>query len=255
MPTYNLATEKEHMTAALAICGVSKRYGALWANRDITLSVPAGAVHGLLGPNGAGKTTLIRICAGWLAPDTGSVWVGGERQSLTSIAARAQLGVVSRDAPLYDELTVAETLFLRATLCGVMPAARRAICAAAIEEYRLAEVAQRRVGVLSTGMQQRVAIACAMLHNPAVLLLDEPTVGLDPDVRRHIWDCLRALTQRGVAVLLTTHYLEEAVRLCGAVHVIARGVIISTIATATLDGSVERLEATYLEAVSEASRP
>ena len=84
MPTYNLATEKEHMTAALAICGVSKRYGALWANRDITLSVPAGAVHGLLGPNGAGKTTLIRICAGWLAPDTGSVWVGGERQSLTS---------------------------------------------------------------------------------------------------------------------------------------------------------------------------
>ncbi len=236
--------------ARLAIRRVSKRYGTLWANRQVSLNVQAGTIIGLLGPNGAGKTTLIRVCAGWLTPDEGDVVIAGHRQSLTAIAARAHLGVVSRDAPLCEELTVAETLFLRATLCGVAAAARTDVCRAAIDEYRLATFARRRIGVLSTGMLQRVAIACAMVHSPAVLLLDEPTVGLDPEIRRHIWECLVRLKERGVALLLTTHYLEEAARLCDEVHLMIRGAIAFSIQPDAMDGSAARLERAYLHAVA-----
>jgi len=241
--------------APLSIRKVSKHYGALWANRHVSFDVGAGKIIGLLGPNGAGKTTLIRVCAGWLTPDEGEVVVAGHRQSLTAIAARTRLGVVSHDAPLYEELTVAETLFLRATLCGVNAAARTSVCRAAIDEYRLAAFARRRIGVLSTGMLQRVAIACAMVHGPTVLLLDEPTVGLDPEVRRHIWECLVRLKERGVALLLSTHYLEEAAHLCDEVHLMIRGALAISMQPSAMDGSAERLERAYFHAVAQEPLP
>lgn len=204
---------------------------------------------GLLGPNGAGKTTLIRVCAGWLTPDQGMVWVDGQRQALMARAARMRLGVVSRDAPLYNELTVMETLSLHATLYGLDADQCSQICRNAITEYRLQEIATRRIGVLSTGMLQRVAIATAMLHQPAVLLLDEPTVGLDPDVRHHIWECLARLRRHGVAILLTTHYLEEAAYLCDTVHLLVNGGITATIAPSTVDGPAA-LERAFLSAIA-----
>jgi len=228
---------------------VGKRFGALWAVHDVSLALAPGAITGLLGPNGAGKTTLIRMCAGLLRPDTGRVLIAGETQTSDNLRARALIGVVSADAPPLGELTVAQLLQVRGALYGLHGAALAAACAAAAEEYELHAFLARRVQVLSTGMRQRVAIACAMLHAPRVLLLDEPTVGLDPDVRAHLWGCLRALAQRGVTLLLTTHYLEEAARLCDLAHLMVHGRLVMSISPAGMDGSAARLERAYFDAV------
>ncbi|GEM_PF-254290 len=238
------------MTAPLCIDRVEKHYGAIKAVRALSLAVPAGAIVGLLGPNGAGKTTLIRMCAGWLDADAGGVFVGGVRQDTGALAPRRLLGVVSRDAPLLDELSVTETLRLHALLHGMHGAHAAAACAQALEEYRLQAFARRRIGVLSTGMRQRVAIACALLHRPAVLLLDEPTLGLDPDVRRHIWDCLQAAARRGVAMLLATHYFDEAATLCQTVHVLRDGAITLSLAPGANPDTARQLERAYLDALS-----
>lgn len=238
-----------HESTSLSVRGACKRYGVVNANAGVSLDVAAGGIVGLLGPNGAGKTTLIRLCAGWLTPDAGEITVMGCRQSLTNRGARAHLGVVSRDAPLHQELTVEETLFMRATLCGLHGPARAAACNAAVDDYCLGDFARRRIAVLSSGMQQRVAVACAMLHDPSVLLLDEPTTGLDPEIRRHIWQCLATLRARGVAILLTTHYFEEAAALCDVVHLLIQGRISLSLSPSALDGSARRLEEAYLRAV------
>ncbi|MCX7002956.1 MAG: ABC transporter ATP-binding protein [bacterium] len=220
-------------TPVLATHDLGKRFGALWAVRGIQLTLQSGSITGLLGPNGAGKTTLIRLCAGLLRPDAGHVSVAGVA------------------APLTGELTVMHMLRLQGVLYGLHGAHLRAACARAVDEFCLGEFQHRRISVLSTGMRQRAAIASAMLHQPELLLLDEPTVGLDPDVRRHIWDCLRAVAQRGVAILFTTHYLEEAARLCQLVHLIVRGTVVMSIAPADMDGSAERFEREYLRIVQQ----
>jgi ABC-type multidrug transport system ATPase subunit/ABC-type multidrug transport system permease subunit len=236
--------------APLSIRQAAKHYGALKAVRDLSLDVPAGAIVGLLGPNGAGKTTLIRMCAGWLDADAGGVFVCGVRQDTDAAQPRRQLGIVSRDAPLLDELSVTETLRLHATLHGMPGPAAAAACAQALEEYRLQDFARRRIGVLSTGMRQRVAIACALLHRPAVLLLDEPTVGLDPDVRRHIWACLQDAARRGVAMLLATHYFDEAATLCQTVHVLRNGAITLSLAPGANPDTARQLERAYLDTLN-----
>ena len=239
----------------LQMHGLGKRFGAFWAVRSISLALQPGTITGLLGPNGAGKTTLIRMCAGLLRPDTGCVTIAGEEQAPDNLRARARLGVVSADAPPMGELTVAQVLRLQGTLYGVRGAALQTACRTAADEYCLNDFLGRRVRVLSTGMRQRVAIACAMLHAPDVLLLDEPTVGLDPDVRAHIWECIRTLAQRGVTVLFTTHYLEEAARLCSIAHLIVRGALAMSIAPDAMDGSGARLERAYLDAVQQEPAP
>jgi len=235
----------------LATHDLGKRFGALWAVRGIHLALRPGSITGLLGPNGAGKTTLIRLCAGLLRPDAGHVSIAGEWQTPANLHTRARLGIVSADAPLAGELTVGHMLRLQGVLYGLHGARLHTACAHAVNEFCLSEFQRRRIGVLSTGMRQRTAIACAMLHQPEVLLLDEPTVGLDPDVRRHIWDCLRAVAQGGVAILLTTHYLEEAARLCQLVHLIVRGMVVMSIAPAEMGGSAERFEREYLRIVQQ----
>jgi len=237
------------MSVPLSIQHVAKHYGAITAVRDLSLAVPAGAIVGLLGPNGAGKTTLIRMCAGWLDADAGGVLVNGVRQDTDAAGPRRQLGIVSRDAPMIDELTVVETLRLHAMLHGLPGPATAAACTQALEEYRLQDFAKRRIGVLSTGMRQRVAIACALLHRPAVLLLDEPTVGLDPDVRQHIWACLQDAARRGVAMLLATHYFDEAATLCQTVHVLRNGAITLSLAPGANPDTARQLERAYLDAL------
>ncbi len=237
--------------AALLIREVTKRFGRHPANDRVSLAVEAGQLVGLLGPNGAGKTTLIRICAGWLAPDAGVVELAGARQSLTSRAARRGLGVVSDDAPLYGELTVDETLAYWATLHGLDRAAARRAGAEARGLYLLDEFRRQRVGRLSSGQRQRVRIACALLANPAVLLLDEPTAGLDPATRRHTWELLRQAAARGVAVLMSTHNLEEAAHLCCAVHLLRGGRIVSRRDLAADPATAAGLEQEYLAALAD----
>ncbi|NLF38274.1 ABC transporter ATP-binding protein [bacterium] len=245
------ATQSDGAPLPLRVRGVGKRYGPLWALRGVSLDLPPGSIVGLLGPNGAGKTTLIRICAGWLEPDEGDAQINGIRQSPSELATRRCMGIVSRDAPLYDEFSVIETLRLHAVLQGMTARAATDAVSRVIDEYRLDEFSRRRVGVLSTGMRQRTAIACALLHDPAVLLLDEPTVGLDPDVRRHIWECLATAAARGVAILLTTHYFDEAVQLCQHVHLLVAGAIARSLAPGT-DGAASRaLEEEYFTQVKQ----
>jgi ABC-type multidrug transport system ATPase subunit len=234
---------------SLAIRSVSKSYGSVQANRDISLTVPAGAIVGLLGPNGAGKTTLIRICAGLIDPDAGEILVNDVPLFPTRTASRGTTGLVSRDTPFYDDLTVAETVRLQATRYGLRGAARAAACARVIADYRLDAIAGQRIGTLSSGMLQRTVIAAAVVHAPALILLDEPTVGLDPEVRQQIWSCLAVLRDQGTAMLLTTHYLEEAARLCTEVHLLVDGRIARSMRPE--GGSAAPLEKAYLAAVQQ----
>jgi len=236
---------------SLSIQSVSKKFGVLWANKNVSFDVAEGKVIGLLGPNGAGKTTLIRICAGWLKPDAGTVFVNEKKQSVSNLQTRRHLGVVSRDAALHGELTVRETLGLYATLYGLNGKEKKDACENVVSDYYLQEFINKRIDALSTGMFQRVAIARAMLHNPSVLLLDEPTVGLDPEIRKHIWDCLEKLKVKGVAMLFTTHYLEEAATLCDEIHLMVDGKVVLSVDSGSMAGSVEGLEKEYMRAIEQ----
>ncbi len=237
------------MHAMLDIQGVSRRFGPVQANAGLTLSVPVGATVGLLGPNGAGKSTLIRICAGWLRADAGEVWIDGLRQSVGTRATRSRLGAVSLDAPLYPELTVRETLRLQAGLQGLSRAAGRVAMERALAAFQLEPQADRRVGRLSLGLTQRVRLAAATLHGPRLLLLDEPSAILDPEMRHGMWDILRRVQAQGTAILLSTHDLREAALLCGTVHLIVGGCLRRTMIPGAADDAGRRLEAEYLRAV------
>jgi ABC-type multidrug transport system ATPase subunit len=239
---------------ALAVQGISKRYGSVWANRDVSLTVPAGDILGLLGPNGAGKTTLIRICAGLIAADAGTVLVGGRRVERGDATQRTRLGLVSRDVPLQEELRVDEALRVQAALYGMFGTANAARCAEVIAQFHLRDFAQQRISRLSSGMRQRTALAAAVLHRPTVLLLDEPTLGLDPEARQTLWDCLRQLVAGGTAILLTTHYLEEAHGLCSAVVVMVNGAPAYT-ARAQASATPPDLSAAYLAALQSQQEP
>jgi ABC-type multidrug transport system ATPase subunit len=234
----------------LAIHSVSKRFGPIRANHTISLSVRSGEICGLLGPNGAGKTTLIRQCAGWLEPDEGHITILGIPQTASERRTRRVLGVVSHDAPLYRELTVRETLILQGTLYELSGRILHTAVTDALNRYHLKSFAGRRIDKLSTGMLRRVAIACAMLHRPAVLLLDEPTVGLDPEVRQYIWGCLQAAAGAGAALILTTHYLEEAAHLCHHIHLLVDGEIAVSLSPGEYGHTSAQLEQAYQRAVA-----
>jgi len=209
----------------LDIRQISKRFGPVWAIRDLSLQVMAGQMVGLLGPNGAGKSTLIRLCAGWLHADGGEIWIGSDRQGVSARNARRQLGVVSADAPVYDELTVEETLYFMCALYGLARPLAHATVKSVMSDLRMQDFHRQRVGRLSVGMRQRVRLACAILHEPALLLLDEPTANLDLEVRQLIWEQLRRLQSRGTAILMCTHNLQEAAGLCTSIHLLAKGVL------------------------------
>jgi ABC-type multidrug transport system ATPase subunit len=236
--------------AYLVIQSVSKKFGSICANRTISLTVHAGEICGLLGPNGAGKTTLIRQCAGWLEPDEGTITILGVRQTANERRTRRRLGIISHDAPLYRELTVREALVLQGTLYELSGQALRDAVSDAITRYHIEQFANRRIEKLSTGMRQRVMIASAMLHKPAVLLLDEPTVGLDPEIRQYIWSCLHAAADAGAALILTTHYLEEAANLCQKVHLLVDGAIAVSLSPGKDGHTAHQLEQAYQQAVA-----
>lgn len=238
-------------TKLLSVENVSKLYGKQKANDNISLSSGEGEIVGLLGPNGAGKTTLIRICAGMLRPDSGKVIINNLEQSSGNLETRKQFGIVSNDVTFNNNLTVIETLQLISVLYGLKRKLIKNICEEAIETYHLSEFIKKRMGALSTGMRQRVAIACSLLHKPSLLLLDEPTLGLDPEMRRHIWQYLKALKTKGVTILLTTHYFEEVSNLCTSVHLLLNGAIAMSLNPNLENSSVEKLESEYLKAVNQ----
>lgn len=202
------------MTAPLlAARGLVKRFGATTAADDVTFSVDGGEVVGLLGANGAGKTTVIRMLLGLLRPDAGEAAVLGGPPSLTT---RRGLGYVPQGLGLYAELTVSENVAFTAQAYGCAPAAL---------PPGLAEVADRLVGGLPLGLQRRVAFVCALQHQPMVLVLDEPTSGVDPLARARLWDTVREQADAGVGVLVTTHYMQEA-RQCDRLLLMSQGRVV-----------------------------
>jgi len=209
-------------TAPLVIDQLRKSYGDVVAVDGIDLEVRPGECFGLLGPNGAGKTTTIEICEGLTRPDAGEVVILGRRWGHDDRPLRELLGISLQETQFSEKLTVAETVRLFRSFYRRGPGA-----AEVIDLVQLGEKAGARVGQLSGGQRQRLALACALVGDPELLFLDEPTTGLDPQSRRQLWDIIERFRAGGRSILLTTHYMEEAERLCDRVAIMDHGRIIA----------------------------
>jgi ABC-2 type transport system ATP-binding protein len=204
----------------------------------VSFVAETGRTLGLLGPNGAGKSTLVNIIAGVLRPDRGDARVHGEAIDSDTSPCKRLVGFVPQDLALYDELSALDNLRLFGSLYGLSGGELASRAALALGVARLSERARDRVESFSGGMKRRLNIAAALLHDPRVLLLDEPTVGVDPQSRNAIFDTLAELKSRGLTLVYTTHYMEEAERICDRIVIIDHGRVL---ADDTLDGLYARL--------------
>jgi len=202
--------------------GLRKRYGDVIAVDGLDLEVQRGECFGLLGPNGAGKTTTIEILEGLMAPDAGEVEVLGLRWGRHDGALRQRLGIQLQETQLSEKITVEETIRLFRSFYHRGPSVDAVVAMVELDSKR-----GSRVGKLSGGQRQRLSVACALVNDPEVLFLDEPTTGLDPQSRRHLWDVLREFRARGGTVLLTTHYMDEAQAVCDRVGIADQGRLIA----------------------------
>lgn len=212
------------MTAAISVENLSKRYGTVPALDGIDLEVPEGLILGLVGPNGAGKTTLIRILVGALAPDSGTVSVLGLDPSRDRRAVRSAIGYMPQAPVLYQDLTVRENVsfFARGHLASDIGDRVESV----LDFVDLGDTADRPVQKLSGGQQQRASLAAALVHEPRMLFLDEPTAGVDPALRKSFWQRFRTLADAGVTVVVSTHQMDEVVH-CDRVALIRAGSVLS----------------------------
>jgi len=211
----------------LDIKHLKKSFGSLTAVDDVSFSLAGGQLIGLLGPNGAGKTTTVSMIAGLLTPDSGEVLIGGQRLSGDTDPAKRRIGLVPQDLALYDELTARDNLRFFGALYNLTGRALDTAIGNAMALVELSDRVKDRVKTFSGGMKRRLNLAAGLLHDPDILLLDEPTVGVDPQSRNAIFDNLEALKRRGKALLYTTHYMEEAERLADRIVVIDHGKVIA----------------------------
>src|SRR5947208_12441304 len=211
------------MASAIRLRGVVKRFGSIAAVDGLDLEVPYGACVGLLGPNGAGKSTTMKALTAQVIADEGELEVLGYRLPDDSKQARAEMGVVPQLDNLDTTLTVEQNLLVFTYLYRVPRADRRAAIELALGIANLADRRDSRVDKLSGGMRRRLLIARALVHQPRLLLLDEPTVGLDPQVRQELWALIDALRAEGTTILMSTHYIEEAQRLADTVLIMSHG--------------------------------
>lgn len=224
-------------THALSVRGLRKAYGNVVAVDGLDLDVKPGECFGLLGPNGAGKTTTIEICEGLLPRDSGSLEVLGMTWESDGPRLRGKLGIQLQDTQLSEKLTVAETVRLFRSFYK-----RRREVDEVIDLVQIGEKRDARVGTLSGGQKQRLAVACAMVGDPELLFLDEPTTGLDPQSRRQLWTLIEEFRASGRTIVLTTHYMDEAERLCDRVAIVDHGHII---ALGTPHELIESIAATH----------
>ena len=212
---------------AIRLRGVVKRFGPITAVAGLDLTVPSGTCLGLLGPNGAGKSTTMRMLTAQAIPDEGEIEVLDYRLPEESKQARAEMGVVPQLDNLDVELTCRQILTVFARLYRVPRAERAAAVQRALEIANLVDRADTRVDLLSGGMRRRLLIARGLVHRPRLVLLDEPTVGLDPQVRQELWSLIDGLRAEGTTVLMSTHYIEEAERLADTVAIMSAGRIVT----------------------------
>ncbi len=217
----------------LSIQHLRKSFGPLVAVDDVSFAVKRGTLVGLLGPNGAGKTTTVSMIAGLVTPDKGDVLVDGARLSGDTDPKKGRIGLVPQDLALYDELSARANLRFFGALYSLSGAALDKAIKAAMDLVGLSDRLNDRVATYSGGMKRRLNLAAGLLHDPDVLLLDEPTVGVDPQSRNAIFDNLETLKGRGKALIYTTHYMEEVERLADRIVVMDHGKVI---AEDTLDG-------------------
>ena len=220
--------------AAIRLREVVKDFGDLRAVDGLSLEVPVGTTFGLLGPNGAGKSTTMRLLTGSAVATSGTVEVLGLPLPERARDVRGRTGLVPQLDVLDDELTCSETLQVHARLYGVPPARRGAAVSRGLERARLVERADDPVSALSGGMRRRLMIARGLVHDPVLVLLDEPTVGLDPQIRQSLWTQIDEIRASGATTVLTTHYIEEAERLCDVVAIVDHGRLLALDSPAAL---------------------
>src|SRR3984957_12240503 len=230
----------------LEVKGVSKSYGPLVAVSDVSFRVDRGETIGLLGPNGAGKTTTVSIIAGLLSADSGEVLIEGKRVQSDTDPVKLKIGLVPQDMALYDQLTALDNLIFFAALYSLAGAKAKHAIDDVLNLVALSDRAGHKVGTFSGGMKRRLNLAAALLHDPQILLLDEPTVGVDPQSRNAIFENLEALKKGGKTLIYTTHYMEEAERLCDRIVIIDHGKVI---ANDTLQGLHKLLPITNIIAI------
>lgn len=216
---------QETQAPVLVVRDLVRRFGDLTAVDGVSFAIARGETFGLLGPNGAGKTTTISMVAGLIPADAGTVTVGGEQMSPGSVAPKRLIGLVPQDLAIYPELTARENLTFFGRLQGISGTALKSRVEEVLSLIGLGERAKEATKNFSGGMKRRLNIGIGLLHQPELLILDEPTVGVDPQSRNSILESVEALSGEGMAVLYTTHYMEEAERLCDRIAIIDSGTV------------------------------
>jgi lipooligosaccharide transport system ATP-binding protein len=226
--------------SALSVRGLRKSYGALEVVSGVELAVAPGECFGLLGPNGAGKTTTLKLCLGLIEPNGGEIELLGQPVPQRARQARARVGVVPQFDNLDPDFTVEENLVVYGRYFGISESSIRQRIPALLDFAGLAKRGDAKIMTLSGGMKRRLTLARALVNDPQLVFMDEPTTGLDPQARHLIWERLRRLTQEGKTLVLTTHFMEEAERLCHRLAIMDRGRIIA-------EGSPRALIAEHIE--------
>ena len=217
--------ESQTSSTILQVSGLNVYYGSFQAVKNISFDVKAGEIFGLLGPNGAGKTSSLSAVEGLLKPHSGKITVAGFSIAENPLHARANIGVQLQATSFQPELTVEEILKLFAGIYGVQMNSQK--LGTILSEIKLENAGTKKYGQLSGGQQQRVSLVIALIHNPRLVLLDEPTSGLDPQSRRQLWERMESMRDKGHAILLTTHSMEEAEAVCDRIAIIDHGQVIA----------------------------
>lgn len=231
------ARDRQSARSIIVVEGVTRRFGTLEAIRNVSFEIPEGTILGLIGPSGSGKTTMIRMLTGTLVPSAGRIIVMGEEPRRFSRRTREQLAYMPQLFSLYPDLTAEENVGFVAALFGISPFRRGRRIRRALEVVDLLDARRRLARDLSGGMQRRLELACALVHEPSILFIDEPTAGIDPMLRQSIWDELRSLRDSGRTLLVTTQYVGEA-EYCDGVALLAEGELVALADPASMRQSV-----------------